>query len=563
MKNKILILSLAAAGFLGLTSCEDYLTQTNTYQANDETFLDSDNAVESTTAPLYNYVWNDFNSKFYYSVGDGRANNLTARWSDYIYPYTNFTETSLSPGLEDAWGSFYSVIAQANNVINRIENYASDGVSESAKVQGIAEARFMRGLAYWYIGSIWNCAIIYTNTGEKVSDYVCPPNRVTDVMEFAIRDLEFAAANLSKSQSNEGRVTCYSAFGILSRVYLSMAGLTTSGAYDGKNIATDYNRGTRNEYYLDLAKKAALKCIEGPYSLMPNYADLFNVKTWNNNSESVFQLQWLQGSTDAIGWGCNNSIAAFFGWSTMVCEVNWGNATYASYDLVREYDDPNEFANRRHTTIATVGAYYSDLNTKNGGYTYNETETGYDNKCNIKKYVIGKLDDNGFSYQQSMGVNTYMMRLAEVYLNLAEAILGNASSTSDQTALEYFNAVRIRAGVDKKNSISYEDLRKERRIELALEGQYWYDLLRRSYYQRQEVVNYLNNQDRNCGYEYDESEKCQYAKTSDGTGVSTATEAHLTFPFSDVDLGRNPDLNKTPVAYEFGEREVNVSELYN
>lgn len=563
MKNKIILMSLAVAGCMAMTSCEDFLTQENTYQPNDQTFLDSDKAVESTTSPLYNYVWNEFNSKFYYSVGDGRANNLTAQWSPYIYPYTNFTETSLSDGLEAAWGAFYSVVSQSNNVINRIENYSSAGVSEAAKIQGIAEARFMRGLAYWYIGSIWNCAIIYTNTGDKVSDYVCPPHRVTDVMEFAIRDLEYAAANLSKSQSDEGRVTCYSAFGILSRVYLSMAGLTTDGAYDGSNIATDYNRGTRNAYYLDLAKKAALKCIEGPYSLLPDYGDLFNIKTWNNNSESVFQLQWLQGATDAIGWGCNNAISAFFGWSTMVCEVNWGNATYASFDLIREYDDPKEFDNRRHATFATVGAYYPDLNVKNGGYIYNETETGYTKKCNIKKYVIGKLDDNGISYQQSMGVNTYMMRLSEVYLNLAEAILGNSQATTDGTALEYFNKVRIRAGVDPKTSLSYEDIRKERRIELALEGQYWYDLLRRSYYQRQEVVNYLNNQDRNCGYEWNESEKCQYEKTSDGTGVSTATEAHLSFPFSDVDLGRNPQLNSTPVAYEFGEREVSVSDLYN
>lgn len=398
MKTSIISLSIAAIGCLGLASCDSFLTQENTYQANDQTFLDSDKAVQSTTAPLYNYVWNDFNSKFYYSVGDGRANNLTARWSDYIYPYTNFTETSLSPGLEDAWGSFYSVIAQSNNVINRIKDYSGPSVSEEAKVQGMAEARFMRGLAYWYIGSIWNCAIIYTNTGDKVNDYVCPPHRVTDVMEFAIRDLEYAAANLSNTPANEGRVTSYSAFGILSRVYLSMAGLTTDGAYDGTNIATDYNRGSRNAYYLDLAKKAALKCIQGPYSLMPKYADLFNIKTWNNNSESVFQLQWLAGATDAIGWGANNSMSAFFSWSTMVGETNWGNATYASYDLVREYSDPKEFDNRRHTTLATVGAFYPDLNVKNGGYTYDETESGYKSKCNIKKYVIGKLDDNGISY---------------------------------------------------------------------------------------------------------------------------------------------------------------------
>lgn len=51
-----------------------------------------------------------------------------------------------------------------------------------------------------------------------------------------------------------------------------------------------------------------------------------------------------------------------FGWSTMVGEQNWGNATYASYDLVRTYDPQDRI--RRHYTIATVGEYYPDLNTK-------------------------------------------------------------------------------------------------------------------------------------------------------------------------------------------------------
>lgn len=560
MKNKIYIFA-ALAGMMTLSSCSDFLDQTNTYQASEDTFFDSNDAVAQATAPLYNYVWNSFNGKFYYSVGDGRSNNLTARWSDYIYPYTNFTENSLSPGLEDAWGAFYSVVAQSNNVINNIEQKCGSAVTEEAKIQGIAEARFMRGLAYWYIGSVWGKGIIYTDTKAQINNSVAYAHRATDVIEFAIRDLEYAAAHLSKSQANPGRVTCYSAYGMLSRIYLSMAGLTTDGQYDGENIATDFNRGSRNTYYLDLAKKAALKCIEGPYSLLPNYGDLFSVSTWNNNSESVFQLQWLQGSTDAVGWGGVNSISAFFSWSTMVGETNWGNATYASYDIVRTYDPADRI--RRHATIATVGEYYPHLNVKNGGYTYNVTETGYENKCNVVKHVIGKLDDNGQSYQQSSGVNTYMMRLAEVYLNLTEAILGNNASTSDETARTYFNAVRKRAGMPEKRTITYQDIHYERRIELAYEGLYWYDLLRRSYYQQQEVVNYLNAQERNAGYEWDENEPCQYAKTSDGTGVSTATAAHLTLPLSDVDLARNPRLLEDPIAYEFGEREVDPATLFN
>ena len=546
---------------MALGSCDDFLTSENTTQANQDSFFNSDEAVENATAPLYNYVWNSFNNKAYYSMGDGRANNITARWSDYIYPYTNFTETALSPGLEDAWGSFYSVIAQVNYTINNVRDKSTADVSEGAKTQAYAECRFMRGLAYWYLASLWGKAIIYENTADLVSNSVVPAHRGVDVMEFAIRDLEYAAVNLSKTAANPGRVTCYSAYGILSRVYLSMAGLTTDGQYTGSNIATDFNRGTRNSYYLDLAKQAALKAIEGPYELLDNYGDLFSVAKTNNNSESVFQLQWLSGSTDAIGWGANNQMPAFFAWSTMVGETNWGNATYASYDLVRTYDPQDRI--RRHYTIATVGEYYEDLNIKNGGYTYNETETGYEDRCNIKKYVIGKLEDNGISYQQSSGLNTYMMRLAEIYLNLAEAILGNNESTSDPTALTYFNKVRARAQMPALESINYDAIHYERRIELALEGQYWYDLLRRAYYKQQEVVNYLNNQDRNAGYEWNEAEACQYEKTSDATDVSTATVSHLLLPVSDVDRGRNPLLNDAPISYEFGEREVTTQDLFN
>jgi hypothetical protein len=212
------------------------------------------------------------------------------------------------------------------------------------------------------------------------------------------------------------------------------------------------------------------------------------------------------------------------------------------------------------------------MNVKNGGYTYGVTENASTNGANIKKYVVGTNDDNGVSYKQSSGENTHMLRLAEVYLNLAEAILGNDASTSDATALQYFNAVRTRAGMPTKQSIAYEDLRYERRIELAFEGQYWFDLLRRSYYKQQEVVNYLNNQSRNAGYSYN-TETGQYEISSSyvapGNGVATATVSSLTLPVSDTDQNKNAYLKTnsngeiSTVAYEFGEKEVTASDLYN
>ena len=174
--------------------------------------------------------------------------------------------------------------------------FRSSTVSETTKMKGIAEARFMRGTAYWYLGSLWGAAIIYENTSSLVNNYVVPANPRADVFEFAIRDLEFAAQYLPKTAAASGRLTQTSAYGMLSRLYLSMAGITSNGTYDGSNLATDFNRGTRNTYYLDLAKKAALKVLSNTaYGLMDNYGDLFTVNN-NNCKEALFQLQWLQGS---------------------------------------------------------------------------------------------------------------------------------------------------------------------------------------------------------------------------------------------------------------------------
>ena len=579
MKTKYIISTIALTGVLALTGCEDFLEQKNTHDLNQQTFFDSEAALRAATAPLYNYVWAGFNDKFYYGMGDGRANNITAQYSDYIYPYTNLSETSLSQGLTDAWNSFYSVVAQANNTINNITDYSAPTLSEDSKRASIAEARFMRGTAYWYIASLWGVGIIYTNTSSMVNNYVVPANPGVDVIEFAIRDLEYAAKYLPKTPADAGRVTCYSAYGMLSRVYLSMAGLTTDGLYNGSNVATDFNRGTRNQTYLDLAKRAALKVIaESGAGLIDNYGDLFAAKSFNNNSESLFQLQWLP-ATQANSSACGNTMVRFLAWSTMVADKDaWGGATYCSWNLWEEfktYKDETlgktvDDAVRRHYSVASYGEFYPDMNMKNGGYTYGETENPGNQGANIKKYVIGTTADNGgISEPGNSGTNTYMMRLAEVYLNYTEAVLGNSASTTDT---EYFNRVRTRAKMESRKSITYEDLRHERRMEFAFEGQYWYDLVRRSYYRQQEVINYMNHQQRNASYEY-QTESGVYEISPDyvepGNGVATATANSLILPMSDTDQSKNPYLkpdtggNLQTVAYEFGEKEVSEEDLFN
>lgn len=578
MKTNILKYTLALAGMLSFTGCaNDFLEQKNTYQISQVNFFDNDEAVSQAVMPLYSYVWYDFNDKFYYGMGDGRANNITAQYSEYIYPYTNFTETGLSSGLTEAWGALYSVVAQANNTINNIANNSTANVSETAKIQGIAEARFMRGLAYWYISSLWGCAVIYNNTQDLVNNYVVSPSPVADGIEFAIRDMEYAAVHLPSASPATGRVNKYAAYAMLSRFYLSMAGLTTSGRYDGSNVATDANRGTRNEYYLDAAKKAAAVVIEkGPYKLADTYAELFAASTFNNNSESIFQLQFQAGAEDGLA----QSMTRFLAWSTQVNQGNsWGGSTYCSYDLweeFKEYEDPTlgtkvDDAIRRHNCIASYGETYPELSANpEKPYIYGETESPGNQGANIKKYVIGTNAVNGFAMNNNSGINTYMMRLAEVYLNYAEAVLGNNATTTDATALKYFNELRTRAGVPTKNSLSFEDIRHEFRLETAFEGLYWYFIVRRGYYQQQEMVNYINNQYRNASYfkssthEYVLSENY----TAPGPSVATATAKNLTLPIADTDQTKNPLLkpdgngNIATVAYLFGNREVEDTDLF-
>ncbi len=565
-------------GALSLSSCaKDFLDQKNTYQISQDNFFSSDEAVSQAVMPLYSYVWFDFNDKFYYGMGDGRANNITAQYSDYIYPYTNFTETGLSTGLTEAWGSLYSVVAQANNTINNITNYSSSGVSETAKTQGIAEARFMRGLAYWYISSLWGCAVIYDNTQELVNNYVVSPNPGVDGMEFAIRDMEYAAVNLPSASAAKGRVNKYAAYAMLSRFYLSMAGLTTTGRYDGTNVATDFNRGTRNTYYLDAAKKAAAIAIEqGPFKLADTYAELFSASNFNNNDESIFQLQFQAGAEG----GMAQTMTRFLAWSTTVNQGNsWGGSTYCSYDLweeFKEYEDATlgtkvDDAIRRHNCVASYGESYPELSANpEKPYVYGETESAGSGGANVKKYVIGTNAVNGFSVNNNSGVNTYMMRLAEVYLNYAEATLGNDQETKDATALGYVNALRTRAGVPTKSKLTYEDIRHEFRLETAFEGLYWYVLVRRGYYQQQETVNYVNNQNRNATYY--KSSTHEYVLSDEysapGPSVATATAKNLTLPIADTDQTKNPLLkpdgngNITTVAYQFGDREVQDNQLF-
>ncbi|PZX18610.1 putative outer membrane starch-binding protein [Breznakibacter xylanolyticus] len=544
MKINKTIFAMAAAATLTMTGCnEDFLEIKPNDRLTLENYFTSESELQAATSALYGKVWFDFNDKFYYALGDGRANNMFAPYSDYIYPFTNFTETSLTGPLVSAWASLYNVVGQSNNTINNINRLAT-GVTEESKNTAIAEARFMRGTAYWYLASLWGNVIIIEDNSTLVNNPIVNTHPQKDVFEFAIRDLEFAAKHLPATASQAGRLTKWSAYGMLSRVYLSYAGISDN---------TDRNDGVRDVTYLELARKAAQKvCEESELTLNKDYAHLFTI-AGNNDPESLFALQWVGGTTE---YGITNTQQAYFAWNSEITgnDAAWGYFTYASWDMIQEYDTQD--TKRLHATFCTYGAKYPELNKAAGGYTYEATD-----RCNIRKGVSGSTKDTeGVSARMNSGLTTKMLRLAEVYLNYAEAIMGNNTSTSDANALKYYNEVRKRAGMETKSTITYDDLRYERRIELAMEGQYWYDLVRRGYYRQQEVLNYMNDtQERSVGYKW-ESNQYVIGNKNTAQQVATATAASLLLPYPESEMVQNPLLKQTPVAYKFTEAPINLFE---
>jgi starch-binding outer membrane protein, SusD/RagB family len=545
MKNYRLIYTLILLAFsMSWVSCDDFLDAVPNDRITQENFYQSEEDFRAATAPLYNKVWFDFNDKFYYGLGDGRSYNLYAPFSDYVYPFSDLTETGLTGPLVSAWQSLYNVIQQSNNVIIGI---SGSNVADDTKNQYLAEARFMRGTAYWYLASLWGNVILCEDPGTLVLNPIVNTSSVADVYEFVMRDMEFAAKYLPKTASQNGRLTKFSAYGMLSRIYLTYAGM-----------GTDVNSGTRKQEYLDLAKKAAEKVINnGPYKLEANYADLFTIEK-NNNPESMFALQWVPNGE----YGVNNTHQAYFAAGSEITgdDAAWGYWTRASYNVLQEYETTDV---RRKATWMAYGDFYPEINKSNGGFTYEKTKEA----LNVKKGVVGSTKDNTKITKQNSALNTYMLRLAEVYLNYAEAVLGNSASTNDANALKYVNLLRKRAGVPEKASISYSDIFHERRVEFCMEGQFWYDLVRRAYYKQQEVINYIVGQQRGIivPISYDiltNTVSEDLTRTRSNRSVGDVDASIFLLPYPESEVVQNPLLKAQPVPYVFKEQRIPSTELF-
>lgn len=546
--KKIINILLVGVVLLLTTGCNDWLEVNSSGSTTKENYFKSYEECRLATAPLYSKVWFEFNNNFYYALGDGRGNNINAPWSDYIYPFSNLTETGLTGPLQSAWQSFYIVINQADYVLQGLataENCTEEQVNACA-----AEARFMRGVAMWYLASLWKNVIIVEDPQTFISNPLVAPNPFEDVLAFAIKDLEFAAEWLPESDSEPGRVTKWSALGMLSKFYLTAACYARGGKFSATYPTT------AAEWYQKAADAAGQVCEESGLELLPNFEDLFKVQ-FNNNEEALFSLQWVQGSDE---YGSGNSSMRYLAHSSVSVGGTsaWGAGTFAGGDMVELFHERGDHI-RRKATYFCHGETYDYIGTDSEEGSYTVDASGQEYRCWIKKGVVGSpADTGGVARDGNSCLMTPMLRLADVYLIYAEALMGLNSETNDERALTFYNKVRTRAGMAEVELITLADLWNERRCELCMEGQFWFDMLRRAYWDEQYVLDYMGAQKRNQGYTYQpllvDEEPFEWSESKmHEREEATPSASCLVLPYPESELLLNPMLKAEPVPYVFSE----------
>ena len=572
MKNALKYIALAVVVLMGAASCEKFLDRPSEDSYNSQNFYQDETQCIQGVNYLYNSPWYDVIRGFY-RVGECFSGNYYMGSS----PYLQFTVNGSDKELRDMSSSLWAVNANAITVYNRLKQVS--GVDQKVVNMCMGEALTWKAFAYFFLVRSFGEVPIVHDMSAMMADnsynevYKAPKE---DVYNYIVMLLEKAMTLLPKKVANkDGRIDYYSAEALLAKVYLQKAGVT----------------GQLNQEDLDMAAKYAKDVIENSgRQLLEVYSDNFRMQN-NKNLEALISWHW---DASAQPWTAQNSFQSDLGMNGMdeFGDV-WGQWNGPSIALADQFgvsalQDPaqrSDVDTRRKATMMMAGDFYDYFWTTNGGFDYlrffydddygpSGTGNASDKSMNSPtgtgcvKFLYGDGNDHmaalGVSAgRMAYGLSTHILRLSDVYLVYCEAKLhGPGSSTTDALALQCFNAVRGRAiaGATPKTVITFDEVFKERNLELALEGDRWYDYVRVGYYNPNYAVSNIQAQRRNSyGNGLNDLYKAYYESgvwNSDAANAivynsdefvptADAIKAKLNaLPFPSEDVVYNPNLEK-------------------
>ncbi|MBP7151213.1 MAG: RagB/SusD family nutrient uptake outer membrane protein [Paludibacteraceae bacterium] len=551
-KNIIKSIVFTLITILSLTSCEDFLNRPTEDNYTVDGFYKTDEQCFQAVNPIYNSPWYDFQRGFF-KVGEVLSGNYY--WGQS--PYLTFTINSTDEDLVNMSASLWSVNAYCNGILENIDLKSGPNVTEATKKTVKGEALVWKAMAYFYLVRTFGAVPIVHNNSSMIAEgnynnvYKAT---IPNVYDYIIMTLEKAIEWLPE-KNQPGRIDKYSAYGLLAKVYLTKSGYGMSGS--------------RNQDDLDKAALYAGKVIdESGRKLLTKYSDIFRLKN-NFSEESLIAWHWVVSNQ----WTSQNTLQSDLGIQGFdEYGATWGGYNGPSVDLQDAFSENalslsrNNVDDRRKATMMMVGDKYEYFWVDKGGFDYTEFAVNsmeYQSAvgANEVKHLVGNDNDHVIGCGTHMArmatsLSTHLLRLADVYLIYAEAVLGNNSSTTDAKALKAFNDVRSRSihGAEPKASITWEDIWKERRLELACEGDRWYDYVRWHYYKPAEAIAEIKAQRRgsyNGLGQYYKSGTLDPSVTYYNTNsIPNITDAHFQLPFPDTDLTMNPNLLLDPVEFD-------------
>jgi starch-binding outer membrane protein, SusD/RagB family len=448
IKNPIKIALLLT---LFIPSCtKDFLDRKPKGQLTLDTFFETEEHALQATNAVYNKFrsW-EFTALPYLGatdiISDDADKGSTINDALYLVEMDNFTSNSGNDVFSAMWRGHYQCIFRANLAI---ENIPSIDMKLDYKNRLVAESKFLRAFCYFRMVQ-WYGEIPIITTQLQESEYFNQPRKpLSEVYAFIEKDLKEAIESLPEKSAYKadelGRATKGAARGILAKLYMVM------------------------QNYQGAAAQCEAIIASNQYSLLSLYSDIFAQKGEQGN-ESIFEISAAASQAPIAGPGSSpyNMVQGVRG----VPNLGWG-FNRPSDDLIKAYEvgDP-----RRQATIIYVGEILPDGTTK-----VEDNPDILDERYNQKAWVPKHpgLQDNGPG-------NIRLLRYADVLLLAAESNneLGNTGQ-----ALSYLNQIRKRArgtnnfilpDVTNTDMTSLrEKIRKERRVELAMEQQRWFDLLR-------------------------------------------------------------------------------------
>ncbi len=414
--------------------------------------------------------------------------NMDDLYSDIAFSDPNTTSNGdLTLDVQsDLWDDSYSNIRNCNIILERGE----DATDEDIK-RYVAEGRFFRALNYWLMFKSYGGVPLIKeslDTDENENLYASRASR-SETVDFIINDLEEAAGNLPEqnelsADTEFGRITKGAAYSLMARVAL----------FEGTWQKFRENMTEANEY-LDIAISAANTVItSGQYSLFAvdnlSYFNLF-LEDGEYGTENILdRLYKRQISVNSFPFDViYESYNPTKKLADMYLDINGlpieKSTVFEGYDTYS-----SEFNNRdpRMTqTFFIPGTVYPRTQYPDGVENWPDTpnrnpSTGY--IC--KKWTSSDYTGNSSGTDVGFNFSYRFIRYAEILLIYAEAKYERNGSISDGDLDLTINKIRDRvqmpgltnAFVEANGLDMREEIRRERTVELALEG-FRYDDLRR------------------------------------------------------------------------------------